>query len=223
MSVVRTRFEKLDGERQEEILEAAGEEFAERGYESASVNQIIRRAKISKGSLYYYFEDKADLFATVFTRASERFLSRLGGFDVDALTEETFWSEIERMGRLGLEALRRDTWYVRLVRSLKSGGAGGISEKAAAKVQAWGERHTERVLERGRELGLVREDVPLEWLVTMTMAMGEASDRWMLEHIDAMEGGDVEVFLMRALDAYRRLWSPAQRGSWDVEAKEERR
>ncbi|WP_230470234.1 TetR/AcrR family transcriptional regulator [Lujinxingia vulgaris] len=221
--MVRTRFENLDGERQEEILEAAGEEFAERGYESASVNQIIRRAKISKGSLYYYFEDKADLFATVFTKASERFLSRVGGFDVEALTEETFWSEIERMGRLGLEALRRDSWYVRLVRSLKQGGPGGLSEKAAAKIQAWGERHTERVLERGQQLGLVREDVPMAWLVTMTMALGEASDRWMLEHIDTMEERDVEAFLTRALDAYRRLWSPDEAVAWDVDADEERR
>ncbi|TXD38273.1 TetR/AcrR family transcriptional regulator [Lujinxingia vulgaris] len=214
--MVRTRFENLDGERQEEILEAAGEEFAERGYEAASVNQIIRRAKISKGSLYYYFEDKADLFATVFMQASERFLTRVGGFDVDALTAETFWPEIERMGRLGMEMLRRDTWYVRLVRSLKSGLPGGISEKAAEKVHAWGERHTERVLWRGQELGLVRDDVPMAWLVTMTMAMGEASDRWMLRHIDTMNERDVELFLARALDGYRRLWSPGEAGTWEA-------
>lgn len=209
--MVRTRFENLDDARQEEILDAAGSEFAEKGYDAASVNQIIRRAKISKGALYYYFEDKSDLFATVFTLASERFLKRVGGFDVDALDAQTFWPEIERVGRLGVEMLRRDTWYVRLVRAFMSGG--GIAESAAAKVQQWGVRHTERVLERGQELGLVRRDVPLAWLVNMTMALGEASDRWMLEHLDELDDAQMDAYLVQILDAYRRLWRPIELGA----------
>ena len=64
--MARTRFENLARDKQEAILEAAAEEFAEKGFEAASINRIIRASGMSKGSVYYYVEDKADLFATTF-------------------------------------------------------------------------------------------------------------------------------------------------------------
>ena len=60
----RKRFADLEQPRRNRILGAAAHEFAERGYEAASVNRIITEAGISKGSLYYYFDDKEDLVAT---------------------------------------------------------------------------------------------------------------------------------------------------------------
>ena len=59
------RFSRLDPERQQAILDVAAEEFAEHGFDAASYNRIIERAGISKGSAYYYFEGKDDLYATV--------------------------------------------------------------------------------------------------------------------------------------------------------------
>ena len=45
-----TRFENLAEEKKEKIIEAAIEEFIERGYERASINSIIKMADISRGS-----------------------------------------------------------------------------------------------------------------------------------------------------------------------------
>ena len=53
-----TRFENLAEEKKEKIIEAAIEEFIEKGYERASINSIIKMADISRGSFYTYFEDK---------------------------------------------------------------------------------------------------------------------------------------------------------------------
>ena len=60
----RPRFLKLDDERRDTIMEAAAKVFAAEGYHGASINQILQNAGLSKGVAYYYFEDKADLFAT---------------------------------------------------------------------------------------------------------------------------------------------------------------
>ncbi len=59
------RFDKLEPERRTRLLATAREEFIRNGYEGASLNTIVKEAEISKGSLYYYFEDKADLYLTV--------------------------------------------------------------------------------------------------------------------------------------------------------------
>ncbi len=81
--MARSRFDKLEPKKQEAILTAAAAEFAERGFGAASLNRIIKRARTSKGSLYYYFNDKADLFATVVERALTRVLQEVDWPGVD--------------------------------------------------------------------------------------------------------------------------------------------
>ena len=44
------------------IEDVAINEFAEYGFETASINRIVKAAGIAKGSYYQYFEDKVDLF-----------------------------------------------------------------------------------------------------------------------------------------------------------------
>jgi len=55
-------FENLNQDKRETILEACIQEFAERGYEKASTNSMIREAGISKGILFHYFGNKRSLF-----------------------------------------------------------------------------------------------------------------------------------------------------------------
>ncbi len=55
-------FLKLDSEKRERILQAAYEEFTEHSYDNASTNRIVKKAKIGKGMLFYYFGNKEDLF-----------------------------------------------------------------------------------------------------------------------------------------------------------------
>jgi TetR/AcrR family transcriptional regulator, cholesterol catabolism regulator len=51
----------LNVARWNEILEAAGEVFHEKGYQAARIEDIAARVGILKGSLYYYIESKEDL------------------------------------------------------------------------------------------------------------------------------------------------------------------
>ena len=72
------RFHNLDPDKRAAFLEAAAEEFATHGYTGASLNRIIERAGTSKGAMYYYFEDKADLYATVVRDTVSRFVAWCG-------------------------------------------------------------------------------------------------------------------------------------------------
>jgi len=60
--MVKQGFLNLTSEEQSRIIDAALDEFAEKDYESASLNNIIARAGISKGSMYHYFANKEDLY-----------------------------------------------------------------------------------------------------------------------------------------------------------------
>ncbi len=60
---VTTKFENVEIEKQKVILNAAFKEFADKGYEQASTNQIVKDAGIGKGMLFYYFTNKKKLYA----------------------------------------------------------------------------------------------------------------------------------------------------------------
>ena len=49
-------------DRREAILSAALDEFAERGFEAARLDDVAKRAGIAKGTIYLYFRDKETLF-----------------------------------------------------------------------------------------------------------------------------------------------------------------
>jgi AcrR family transcriptional regulator len=49
-------------ERREAILAAALEEFSTRGFEATRLDDVAKRAKIAKGTIYLYFRDKESLF-----------------------------------------------------------------------------------------------------------------------------------------------------------------
>jgi TetR/AcrR family transcriptional regulator len=60
--LVKQGFLNLTAEEQNRVIDAALDEFAEKDYEAASLNNIIARAGISKGSMYHYFANKEDLY-----------------------------------------------------------------------------------------------------------------------------------------------------------------
>ncbi len=45
--------------------------FAERGYTGASTEQLVERAGVTRGALYYHFRDKRDIFRAVFEQVEE--------------------------------------------------------------------------------------------------------------------------------------------------------
>lgn len=53
-------FFKLDESKKKKILEAIKNEFESNGFEKASVNKIVENAGISKGSFWFYFENKEE-------------------------------------------------------------------------------------------------------------------------------------------------------------------
>jgi AcrR family transcriptional regulator len=64
-----TRSERLAEQRQR-LIEAATDVFARRGYSSASVEVIVRRAHMSRRTFYEHFDDLSDALLAVYDYAS---------------------------------------------------------------------------------------------------------------------------------------------------------
>lgn len=74
---LRTRREREKQARYDAILDAAEAVFAEKGYERTSMDDIARRASLSRALLYVYFKDKAAIQHGITLRAGANLRERM--------------------------------------------------------------------------------------------------------------------------------------------------
>ncbi len=202
----RPRFNKLPEEKRERILEAAAKEFVAHSYEGASLNQILAEAGISKGAAYYYFDDKADLYATAVLHYSEDLLAG-SSFDPSKLTADSYWDAIAAIYRHQFTSYAERPWVFGLA---KAGGALSteiMTEGPLADLFEQAQFVLARILRRGRELGLVRDDLPEELLLSLVIAADDAHDRWLITHWSQLSPTDLESAAVRMTDILQRLLS----------------
>ncbi len=77
-------------EMRDRILTATAQVLAERGYAGLSTNRVAAQAGVSVGSLYRYFEDRADLMEHLRRRVTETVVADLTEAMVDAVRMEPF-------------------------------------------------------------------------------------------------------------------------------------
>jgi len=70
-------------QRHQQILAVAQQVFAELGYHKASINEIITRANIARGTFYLYFSSKESVFNSILDGALSELSSRITRIEVD--------------------------------------------------------------------------------------------------------------------------------------------
>lgn len=66
MGISPNTFENLPDDKRERVLAEAAREFADHGYHQASVNRMVGRLGIAKGSIFKYFGSKQGIFEYLF-------------------------------------------------------------------------------------------------------------------------------------------------------------
>lgn len=94
------------------VLDAFAVVVAEQGYESASINQIVARAGVSRATFYEFFQSREECFLAAFDSAVER----MGALLLHAYSSEATWRDGLRAGLAGLlELLDADPTVGRLL------------------------------------------------------------------------------------------------------------
>ncbi len=60
-----------DYKKRDQLIKAARDEFIKKGYSKASLRTICAKAGVTTGALYFFFENKAELFSAVVDPASD--------------------------------------------------------------------------------------------------------------------------------------------------------
>jgi len=89
--VPKPRYQRRKEDRPQEITEAALQAFAEKGYAATRVEEVAKRAGVSKGLLYLYFKTKEELFKAVVKSVVVRRVDQLiGSIESTDLSSEDF-------------------------------------------------------------------------------------------------------------------------------------
>lgn len=173
----RPRFARLDSEKRRAILDTAAEEFALHGFEGASYNAIIEKLGLSKGVMYYYFNDKRDLFTTIVLEAVEQFTGYIGNREKPS-TKEAWWEQTKELFDRSLEFFEQDPQAARLI--VIASKSPEMYKLTYGDMQAMTQDWFVTTLTEGQSLGAVRRDLPMDLLVCCLFGLGQASDMWML-------------------------------------------
>jgi AcrR family transcriptional regulator len=100
MSQLIQRREEEKEQRRAEIIDAAEAVYADVGWDAATIDQVAKKARLSRALVYVYFKDKEDLHLAIVERALEDLHRRF----VEAVREpSTGIAKVEAIGRAYVE------------------------------------------------------------------------------------------------------------------------
>jgi AcrR family transcriptional regulator len=199
------RYERLDVEKKRKLLEAAMKEFIAKGYEGASLNDILSAAELGKSSYYYYFADKEDLYATVVEDMFARLDSAAPQPKLDTLTATTFWPALEAYAVAATDSLVRAPEQVMLLVPLH-----GMWREPSPRLAPLAERTRSQYrigIEVGRRLGCIRTDIDADVLIALAEAADWVIDQRFLRQWE-ITPAKIKAHATLAFDTFRRLVEP---------------
>ncbi|WCK54599.1 TetR/AcrR family transcriptional regulator [Aneurinibacillus sp. Ricciae_BoGa-3] len=98
------------------IFQGALKAFAEKGYNETTMDQISELCGVAKGTLYYNFKTKEDLYIFVMESGVERFIEKIRDF-VEVIRPDDFRQRVIRLIEAHLEFFQTETDFCRLLLS----------------------------------------------------------------------------------------------------------
>lgn len=149
-------FDNIAKEKRLNILRVAINEFATQGFENANINTIAKKANVSVGSLYKYFDTKADLFLTSVAygiKELENLLDAINSADEDIMLK------LEKLFRAAIDFSRRNSEMIKLYNEFTTESNAELGEKIAEQMETITANAYMEAIIQGQKTGEVRKDI----------------------------------------------------------------
>ena len=124
-AMTTTTRKRTDEDRREQILAAARAVFDEKGYESATISDVVRRAGVAQGTFYLYFQSKRDAVMELARKPMEEIAARMSAATLSA----TSFEELLRAAlRIAFEFERPNMDLCRLITQARAASKDSFSE-----------------------------------------------------------------------------------------------
>lgn len=209
-SELSSREEKKKQSRRR-IIEAAREVFFRDGFMPANLDEIAERAGVAKGTLYRYFESKADLYVAVLADNGRVFTDKL---QEAVAAADSPSQQLRRISRFYLEHWQRHRDYFQIFWAIDNQELiGDLPSEVVDEVSKLWEQNLSflsQVLERGVEAGEIEpcdtwEVANILWTVANALIQSEGTGMRRQLRRRPLEGvyTDAIEMLLRGLERAR--------------------
>ena len=147
-----------------ELIDAAIKEFSERGYETASLNNILKEAQISKGTFYYHFTNKEDLYFYLIDILIEEKKKFFGtNFDPD-IYQKNIFDLLKFLTHKGIQFAQNHPHITKFSASYIKERGNEIYEKALKKYNYQDNDFVNFIVENAYSRGELREDLSIDFI-----------------------------------------------------------
>lgn len=150
-----SRVVKKPLERRSEIIDAAHELFQKKGYDKVTMQDVMNRLDIAKGTIYHYFRSKEQLLEAVIDKISEKMMSQM-----QAAMDQTKGNALEKIQAL-VQAGRLESDSYVLDELHKRGNEAMHTRLLVATLMRQAPLYADLIQQGCRE-GLFKTDAPLE-------------------------------------------------------------
>lgn len=154
-------------ERREELINAALIEFGDKGYDNASLNNILKEAGISKGTFYYHFKNKEDLYIYLISLLVEE---KMNFFNKNINPEDfnkDIFTLLKAMIKVGIEFAHYRPEIDRFSKSYLKDLNNPIFDKIKEKYSFQNNDYLDVLIDNAYKKGELREDLPSKFIKSM--------------------------------------------------------
>lgn len=165
---------RAEPRRTAQIIDAAAQVFAERGYHGASTQDIADRLGIRQASLYYYFRSKEAALEAVCARGVDGYVERAREIASSGVTP------IEKLSALisaHLEPMGDRPHYVRVFVTQRQHLPSASRRRVGARARAY-EQIMRSVIEDGQANGTMRSDFAAARMALIVLGACNAATSW---------------------------------------------
>ncbi|MDX8367945.1 TetR/AcrR family transcriptional regulator [Cytobacillus sp. IB215665] len=155
-------------ERKQELLEAALDVFSQKSYEDASLNSIIKKAGISKGTFYYHFGDKQELYIFLLESSSKAkwdFINNKIHEYKERNAEIDIFDMFKLQARIGVEFAITFPKYYKLTKMMLKEKNNEIFEVAINTLGRDSGEILVNMIDKAVEDGIFKEEFPRDFIV----------------------------------------------------------
>ncbi|MCW4029983.1 MAG: TetR/AcrR family transcriptional regulator [Candidatus Bathyarchaeota archaeon] len=160
------RFEK-PFEHKQELQEAALKEFNKKGYSKASLSGILKTAKMSKGSFYYHFKNKEDLYFGLIEVLINKKKAFLTENVKPAMLEKDIFTILKYQMKVSIKFANRYPEIGKFSERFIKEKGNAIYQKALKKYNFMNNDALKPLIDASHQRGEFREDLPPEFVSNM--------------------------------------------------------
>ena len=178
-------FQNLSKVKQDLITRVAIEEFSKKGYAGASINSLVERLGIAKGSIFQYFGDKKGLFLFVFNKSTDMVKEHLRKIR-DLPMDEDLFARLEKTLHAGVLFLKKHPIIYKLYLKILFEPGIPFRDEILLSLRKQSLKYFRSLLERAKERGEIRDDIDID---KASFVLDAVMDRFLqaqtMLHLDA--------------------------------------